>query len=133
MTLSRFILNRSGVAAIEFVMLAPVAIGLIFAIVDAGLLIFTQVGLEHAVESAARCAATNLSTCGNLASIQNYAASQTYGIAVPATAFASPPQSPNLNPNPCGILVTASYSYTYFSSYYVAASIPLAAKACFPT
>lgn len=126
MTLVRFLRDRSGVAAVEFVMLSPVAFGLLFAIIDAGFLIFTQVGLEHAVESAARCSAINSTVCGTASSIKSYAVTQAYGLAISSGAFSYVQTS-------CGNVVSASYTYTYFSSSFLTASIPLTAQACFPT
>lgn len=128
MTLVRFLRDRSGVAAVEFVILSPVAFGLLFAIIDAGFLIFTQVGLEHAVESAARCSAINSTVCGTASSIKSYAVTQAYGLAISSGAFSYDPNKPA-----CGKFVSASYTYTYFSSSFLTASIPLTAQACFPT
>ncbi len=124
MTFPKFIPDRSGVAAIEFALLTPLFIGLIFVIIEAGFLIFTQVGLEHGVESAARCAAVNTSACGDLASIQTYAASQTYVKSIPASAF-------SYIQDTCGKEVKANYTFTFFPSGYLGTSIPLSAQACF--
>lgn len=115
-----------GTAAIEFAFVGPIFIGLMFAIVQGGLMLWTQMGLQHAVESAARCSAINTSTCGTATAIQSYAATQAYSLNMPASAFSFAKAS-------CGNQVSASYNYSFFSQIFSSASVALSASACFPT
>jgi Flp pilus assembly protein TadG len=110
----------------EFAMVGPMFIGIMMAVVQGGLLLWTQLGLEHAVEAAARCSAVNSSTCGSASDIQSYAATQAYGLNLPASVFLFTQPS-------CGNMVSASYSYSLFSHAFKKAAIPLNAQACFPT
>ena len=93
MTIAETLQDRRGVGAVEFALIAPLFIGLTFAAIDGGMLIWTQVGMEHAVESAARCAAVGAATCKSAKAIENYAASQAYGL-IP-TVISSDRRGPN--------------------------------------
>lgn len=121
-----FVRRRDGAMAVEFAMVGPMFIGIMMAIFQGGLLLWTQLGLEHAVEAAARCSAVNSSTCGSASDIQSYAAKQAYGLNLPTSVFSFSQPS-------CGNMVSASYSYSVFSQVFKKASIPLNAQACFPT
>ncbi len=121
-----FLHRRDGATAVEFAMVSPMFIGFMMAIVQGSLLLWTQLGLEHAVEVAARCSAVNSSTCGSASGIQSYAATQAYGLNLPASVF-------SFSQTSCGNLVSASYTYSLFSDVFKKASIPLNAQACFPT
>ena len=48
--------DQRGATALEFALLAPVFVLLIFGIIGIGMLFWTQVGLQHGVQMAARCA-----------------------------------------------------------------------------
>ena len=52
--------DERGATALEFAILAPVFFLIIFGIIAFGLLFWTQVGLQHGAEMAARCASINL-------------------------------------------------------------------------
>ena len=125
MKLLDFIRRRDGSTSLEFAMVGPMFIGIMMAIFQGGMLLWTQLGMEHAVESAARCSAVNSSTCGTPSQIQGYAATQAYGLSLPASVF-------SFSQTSCGNVVSASYSYSVFSRVFSKASIPLNAQACFP-
>lgn len=124
MSFYRLLNQANGSAAVEFAFVGPIMIATMLALFQGGMMVWTQLGLEHAVESAARCAAVNTSTCKDATTIQNYAKTQAYGLNVPATAFASSTVS-------CGVQVTASYTYYFLSRQFSAASVGLNAQACF--
>lgn len=117
---------QKGSAAIEFAIVGPLFIGLLFAIVQGGLMLWTQTGLQHAVESAARCSAVNATTCGNADAVQSYAALQAHGLNLPASTFTFAKAT-------CGNQVSASYKFSFFTQIFSAASVVLTAQACFPT
>ncbi len=117
--------NRRGTSAIEFGMTAPIFIILVWGIIDAGLALWTQFGLENGVEAAARCAVVTPTTCPSASSIQSYAATNSLGISVPASIF-------TFAVAPCGDQVSASYPYAFFSRYFGAPSVILTATSCFP-
>lgn len=126
MRLFNFLKRAEGSAAVEFAFVGPILFALMLAIIQGGLMVWTQLGLQHAVESAARCVAINTSTCSSASATQNYAATQAYGLKMPASVFSSSAGS-------CGNLVTASYTFYFFTKEFSAASVPLAAQACFPS
>ena len=101
--------DTRGSALIEFTVTIPFFLVLTFGLVQAGLLLYTQNGLQHGVEMAARCASVNYSanqiglntSCltdptsgvptpstvvGNTTYIQQYAAQNSWGI-VPSSGF----------------------------------------------
>jgi TadE-like protein len=121
-----FFQRIDGASAVEFAVVGPIFIGITLAIFNGGLLLWTQLGLEHAVEIAARCSAVNPSICGSASKIQSYAATQAYGLHLSPSVF-------SFSQGSCGNLVSASYTYSFFSNAFGKGSVPLTAQACFPT
>ncbi|MEW5837182.1 MAG: TadE/TadG family type IV pilus assembly protein [Pseudomonadota bacterium] len=121
----RLVRDTRGVGLIEFAVLLPVFVVLVFGVMQMGQLFWTQSALQHAVEMAARCASVNTTTCGTSPQIQTYAATQAYGLALPPAAFtASTPA--------CGNLVVASYTYTFPIAALTLSSVDLTAQSCYP-
>lgn len=120
-----FIRRSDGTSALEFALIGPLFISVIFGIFQASMVLWTQLGMEHAVEAAARCSAVNSSICGTATQIQGYALTQAYGLNLPSSGF-------SFNQSTCGNVVSASYSYPIFLKFFGTASIPLAAQSCFP-
>ena len=88
--------------------------------------LWTQFGLENAVEAAARCASVYYaSTCNSATAIKSYAANNTLGVTIPVSSF-------TYIKGVCGNQVTASYSQAYFTNVFHVPSVTLSAKACFP-
>jgi Flp pilus assembly protein TadG len=54
-----------GTTAIETAIVLPAFLLLLFAVIEAGLLFWTQTTLQSAVEAAARCAVVNTTQCGS--------------------------------------------------------------------
>jgi Flp pilus assembly protein TadG len=122
----KFCSDTKGITAVEFGITAPVFMMVIFGILECGTLLWTQLGLQHGTQMAARCASINASICGNENNIQAYAAQQAYGLAVPSSVFSSSTSS-------CGKQVNASYTYQFISSYFGAPTLVLTAQSCFPS
>ena len=78
---------EEGATAVEFAMTAPVFFLILFGIIQGGLLLWTQLGLQHGAEMAARCAGVNKILCGNNGAITNFAAQQAYGLNPPASTL----------------------------------------------
>ena len=53
--------DTRGAALVEFTVTIPFFLLLTFGLIQAGLLLWTQAGLQHGVEEAARCASVNYS------------------------------------------------------------------------
>jgi Flp pilus assembly protein TadG len=117
--------ETGGATAVEFALTAPMFMALVWGIIEVGLGLWTQFGLENAVEAAARCASVNTTTCTTSSTIATYAASQTMGVTIPSSAFTFSKVS-------CGNQVSASYNFAYLTNVFHAARVTLAAQACFP-
>lgn len=98
-----------------------------FGAVETGLMVWAQLGLQHGVETAARCATVDTTTCANEGAIQSVAASGAYGLNPPPATFAFATAA-------CGNQVTASYSYQFITGHvaFTAPSVLLTARSCFP-
>jgi Flp pilus assembly protein TadG len=119
--------DQSGASALEFGLTAPVFFLFIFGVIEVGLLFWTQIGLQHGAEMAARCASINATLCpnSNPVAITNYASQQTMGLGLPASTF-------SYSTPACGNQVSASYTFQ-FPGIIPVAPLKLTAQACFPT
>ncbi|MBR0959345.1 pilus assembly protein [Bradyrhizobium japonicum] len=109
----------------EFALTAPAFFLFIFGIIECGLLFWTQLGLQHGSEMAARCATVNSTLCPSSSAITNYAAQQAFGLTLPADTF-------TYSTPTCGNQVTASYSFE-FPQILNLSPLTLTARACFPS
>jgi Flp pilus assembly protein TadG len=121
----RFIRDERGTTAVEFALTAPVFMAAMIGLLEVSLMVFAQVGLQSATELAARCGSINRTVCSSTSAIQSFAASSMPGFAVPTSVFSVANES-------CGTQVTASYAFTFVSTYFGVPSLTLNAKACFP-
>ncbi len=119
-----FIRDNRGASAVEFALTAPIYLLMLCTLLLGALLLWTQLGLQHGVESAARCASINPTVCGTSADIQSYAVSNSFGLTVSPTVFT--PSKPS-----CGNQVSASYVVQL--SWSGLPSPTLTAQACFPS
>ena len=120
--------DTRGSSMVEFALTLPLFGALLFGAVESGLMLWTQLGLQHGVEQAARCATVNTTTCGTESAVQAYAVSAAYGLSVPPETFA-------LASAACGNEVTATYSYQFLTGRLVfgnGSSVGLTARSCFP-
>lgn len=118
--------DSSGATAVEFALLAPAALALMFAVFEGGRLIWTWSSLQYAVQDAARCASVQTATCSDATATENYAASRYFAGTPPAGTFtASLGQA-------CGNLVRASFSYSPSIPFAALPSVTLTTQACNP-
>jgi len=148
--------DTRGSALVEFTVTFPFFLLLMFGLLQAGLLLYTNTGLQHGAERAARCASVNYSAylLGYLtqscfsgvapnavtnSTIQQYAVQSSWGL-VPTSSNVtvhSPADSPP-DPNAkCGTGATAvpGYVVTISKSYnliHYIFSVTLNATSCFP-
>jgi Flp pilus assembly protein TadG len=128
--------NTAGNVAIEYGLIVPAMLLFIFGLMDASRLLWTNVTLTRATETAARCGAVNTTTCP-AASIPAYAATQaqSFGLydAVAANFVATTPA--------CGVQVQATYTFKFvvpwfpqFSSTapFGGTTMTLNATSCYP-
>ena len=119
-----------GVTAVEFALLLPFFVILLFGIIEFGQVLFLQAALQHAVTEAARCAtisgaAGSTPDCSSADNIATYATTQAYGIAVASGTFAAS--------KPTGFnCVTASYPFAVAIPLMPAIQLTLTAKSCYP-
>jgi Flp pilus assembly protein TadG len=134
MKLKHILHDTQGTALVEGTLTLSFFILLLFGLVEAGLLIWTQVGLQYAVELAARCASVNTSLCGTQTAIKNVAV--TNSLAAPNVSASTFTVTLNTtcggNTVP-GNLVTASYTFSVFGIYVLnTTTLTLQAKSCYP-
>jgi Flp pilus assembly protein TadG len=111
-----------GTATVEFAFVAPAMFLLMTATLLLGMLVYSAMGMQSAVEKAARCysvndSQVNATQCKTSSSTQTYAQSNYFGISSP-TFTASKPA--------CGHQVAASLTFN------MGWNVPLTATACFP-
>jgi len=123
--LRRFLRDRAGATAVEFGLTAPVFFALVFGLIDGGLLLWTQLGLQHATEMAARCASVNKNLCADVSAVKSYASTQALGLAMAPSVFTVAQPA-------CGSQVTASFDFGLVGGYYGTSIITVNASACFP-
>jgi Flp pilus assembly protein TadG len=120
--------NQEGTTAVEFAIIAPVFLLVVFGTIGLCLALFLVGSLHFAVEDGARCASVSAeqpgSICPDSATTIAYTQSHYLGPNV------SPTFTPNLN-DACGKSVTATVNYAMnvgFKTYV----IPVSATACYP-
>ncbi len=118
--------DERGTTALEFALTAPAFFLFVFGIIGLGLMFWTQIGLQHGAEMAARCATINSTLCptNNPSAITTYAMQQAYGLSLPDTTFTYSTQA-------CGNQVNASYTFVLPDILNVG-PLTLTAQACFP-
>ena len=114
-----------GASALEFALTAPVFFLFIFGIIQFGLLFWTQLGLQHGTEMAARCATVNRTLCPSSNAITSYAAQQAFGLTLPAQTF-------TYSTPACGNQVSASYAFQCPQILHLS-PLTVTAQACFPS
>jgi Flp pilus assembly protein TadG len=133
--------DRDGVTMIEFALLLPFFLILLFGIIQFAQAIFVLVALQHAVSLSARCAslfyqANSLGAqntppdCSSTANIQNFAVQQAYGLSVAAGTF-TPSTAPSSPPAQFSC-VAASYNFALGIPLIPNYTIVLKANSCCP-
>jgi|ERR1043166_5114412 Flp pilus assembly protein TadG len=125
MKVARILGDTRGTSAIEFGVTAPVFFMLLIGVIECGLLLWTQLGLQHGAGLAARCASINTSLCGSASAVQNYAAQQAFGLNPSPSAF-------TFTAEPCGNQVSAAYTFQFVTTYLGLPTLTLSARSCFP-
>jgi len=121
---STLIKDESGTTALEFALTAPAFLLFIFGIIAAGLLFWTQIGIQHGAEMAARCASINSTLCPSPDAVASYASQQSFGLTLPSSTF-------TYSTPACGNQVNANYTF-YFPELFKLPPLNLTAQACFP-
>lgn len=96
--------RNGGAVAIEYALLLPALLMLLFGIMECGRLYWTYTTLYRATEAAARCGAVNATLCATASQIQDYAVTQAFGLTVTASMFTATTAA-------CGVQVSASLPF----------------------
>jgi len=123
--MKRALANIRGTTAIEFAMTAPLFVALVFGIIQVGLALFTQLGIAHGAEMAARCLSLTPGTCNSADATKTYAVGQSFGVNIPNSTF-------TVTTPACGNQVNASYVYTFITTQFGSPSVTLTAQSCYP-
>lgn len=124
----------AGATAIEFALLAPVFLLLLFGIVEVGRLVWVKQVLTETAYSAARCAATG-SPCKTVADVQSYvvARGSRLGVRIAAsqTGYTA---STTCDGNSGSVLVTIRYGFASpLAGFLPVLPATVQAHGCFPT
>ena len=122
---SKLIRDESGTTALEFALTAPAFFLFIFGIIQIGLMLWMQIGMQHGAEMAARCASINSTLCPSPNAITSYAAQQSFGLTLPSSTF-------TYSTPACGNQVNANYTFQ-FPVIIGLSPLTLTAQACFPS
>ena len=120
-----FCRDTAGSSAVELSLTAPFFFALLFGLIEGGLVLWTQLGLQHATAMAARCASIDVSTCKDSGTVQSYAVQQSFGVNPPASTF-------SFSTPICGNQVSATYQFNFVTTYFGTPSLTLSALSCFP-
>jgi Flp pilus assembly protein TadG len=123
---------EAGSMVLEYGLILPVLLLLVFGTIEVGRLIWTYTTLVRATEASARCAAINPTACGTVAQIAGRAATEAWGLALEPSIFTSQTQ-------PCGVQVRAIYTHSLLIPWPggsapqgAANGITLTVTACYP-
>jgi Flp pilus assembly pilin Flp len=108
--------DECGATAVEFAIVAPVFLAVVFGIIQLSILAFTVASLNYAVEKGARCAAVRM------------------GCPSPVSHYYAPGPAPSfttVESAACGLSLTASVTYN-LNILAFQRSIVLSGSACFP-
>ena len=115
--------NDRGASAVEFAMILPAFLVFVLGVMNCGLMLWTQLGIEHGAVMAARCAAINPSTCPD---VPAYASQHAYALNLPKSTF-------TLTSPACGDQVAANYAFHFVTLLMPQINLTLTARSCYPT
>lgn len=120
-------LGTRGVAAIEFVLVFPVFLTLVFGIIETGRLMWQQVSMQRGVAIAARCGALGTSGCVSDSEIKAKAVSASALSGLALANIGTPDRLAS-----CGLKVTATRQFNFILRVRYIPPITLTAQACHP-
>jgi Flp pilus assembly protein TadG len=129
--------DQRGSAAVEFSLVIPGMVLLIFAILHMGAMVYSEVRLHWAVEQASRCAVvteqyTSSPTGDSAVSCSSIALTQSYASGLFSAPLSSPSFTASLNSTNSCKQVSGSGSYS-IRIWGINLNVPLTAQACYPT
>lgn len=124
--LRRLLHDSSATTAVEFALVVPFFLTLVFGTITAGVALSAVSQIHYAAERSARCLAVNVSGNCSKATIDTYAKGWYKGPGMTGLAFTSPATDPT-----CGKQVSGSGNYSFVPGL-KAMSFTLSATACYP-
>ena len=128
----RFGAAEHGATALEFAILAPAFLAIVFGIINLGIGLFGIATMHAETEDAARCYAVKTTVCTSAATTASYASSHYQG-PIPNPTFTATTNGAchSTNGTSDGYEVTATATYS-MNMILTALSIPVSTAACFP-
>jgi Flp pilus assembly protein TadG len=133
--------DAKGAAALDFALSASVLLLLVIGAVELGTVVWTWQALESTANDVARCAAVNVTTCGNVTSSTAEAVTYATGTAAPARGLnlgASNVAVSTGTSSACGTtsgtteIVSVTLTYSFGAIFLVPLPGSVSASACFP-
>jgi TadE-like protein len=121
----RHSLGRSGVAAIEYAIVLPIFLAMVFGIIEISRMIWVQVTLERATAVAARCGAVAGTGCASNALVATKASQSAPALSIPSSAFTVVHET-------CGVRVTGKIRFSFVTGLVGLADRDLTATFCHP-
>jgi hypothetical protein len=128
--------DERGAVLVEASVTMPVFLLLTFGLLQAGLVLWMQSELQHAVDMAARCAGVSdmagVPPCTSIAATQAYAAAtaKAYGLPLSGAAFVVSKDDGTDCGGVPGDLVSVSYKFNPINYIF---NLTLSAQSCYPT
>lgn len=121
--IAAFAAERSGASAVEFALVFPVLMMLVFGVIGFSMLGGAISAMHYAVEEGARCYAVNKVACGAAGKAETYARDRYLGPQVDPVFVASK--------TGCGFTVSATATFELDFAL-IDFDVPLEASACYP-
>lgn len=134
--LRRLIAETQGASAVEFALVLPVFMTLVFAIINLSAVLLASAQLHNATEDAARCYSVQTTVCTSVSTTQTYATNHYKGPGIGAAFVASSAGACHHSLTSStvtndGHQVTSTGNYQ-LNAVVVSVPIALSAAACFP-
>jgi len=120
----RLLRDQRGGSSVEFALVAPVVLLMLFGAIGGGVLAYATVSLQRATEVAARCMSMDRADLCTSATISTYATSAYSGPTLSGMTFAA-------NKVACGYKITGTGTFSAFPGLDFL-SVNLHANACYP-
>jgi Flp pilus assembly protein TadG len=141
--LTGYLRSEHGASTVEFVLVLPILLLIVFGMIQFGMLLYTAAQLHWTVEDAARCASVRLDCrVGGVstglvtrASVETYARSRYSGLAPGTFIYDDTLATGTCGKTPAGVnngkRVSATADFNFNVGVF-ATTVPLNATACFP-
>lgn len=131
--LRRLVRGTGGASAVEFALIAPVLITMLFGLIEYGRLMWTRQAVYEAAFSSARCASMDTASCNTTATIRSYAVTRAGANGVKLIqAEITPTLATSCNGYTSNRVVISHPMTTVLPAWFTAFPATITATACFP-